>query len=313
MPPVPVPTYPPPGGWWPSSPSQAPVGPPQAGPPWPPQAWPPPAGPQPAGPSGPFLDVPGSVPVDRGKAVLWIVFALLGYVVGQLVGSVAVLLAAAVQGQLHQVSSLSHLAQPPAWYIASGLVGLWVGFFLAPLVATKAQGSGSFVRDFGLRFRPVDLLGIVIGVGGQFVIAALYLPFHVKNLTAPAQKLTGGAHGGAFLVIALLTVVGAPFFEELFFRGVLFRGLARLFTPASAARVGARAAGVVLAVVVDGLVVALAHFEPAQFAGLALFGMALAAVSYRTGRLGMNMVAHASFNLVAVIALYSARGGVILH
>ena len=30
-------------------------------------------------------------------------------------------------------------------------------------------------------------------------------------------------------VIAIFTVVGAPFFEELFFRGVLLRSLARLF------------------------------------------------------------------------------------
>jgi len=47
--------------------------------------------------------------------------------------------------------------------------------------------------------------------------------------------------------------------------------------------------------------------------GLGLFGAVLAAVSYRTNRLGMNMVAHASFNLVAVIAVLGSRGGVVLH
>ena len=31
----------------------------------------------------------------------------------------------------------------------------------------------------------------------------------------------------------------------------------------------------------------------------------------RTGRLGMNMVAHASFNLVAVLTILSQRGGLI--
>ena len=36
--------------------------------------------------------------------------------------------------------------------------------------------------------------------------------------------------------------------------------------------------------------------------GLAVFGIILSFVSYRTGRLGMNMVAHASFNLLAVVA-----------
>ncbi len=57
-----------------------------------------------------------------------------------------------------------------------------------------------------------------------------------------------------------------------------------------------------LAIVITGLVFALFHFEALQYAGLALFGIILSFVSYRTGRLGMNMVAHASFNLTAVLA-----------
>jgi membrane protease YdiL (CAAX protease family) len=68
---------------------------------------------------------------------------------------------------------------------------------------------------------------------------------------------------------------------------------------------------VAVAVVVDGLLFGLAHGEWVQLAGLALFGAALAAISSRTGRLGMNMVSHASFNLVAVLAILSQRGGVI--
>ena len=61
----------------------------------------------------------------------------------------------------------------------------------------------------------------------------------------------------------------------------------------------------------DGLLFGLAHGEFEQLAGLALFGCILAIVSYRTGRLGMNMVAHATFNAVAIIAVLHTRGGVI--
>jgi hypothetical protein len=39
--------------------------------------------------------------------------------------------------------------------------------------------------------------------------------------------------------------------------------------------------------------------------------MILAAVSYRTGRLGMNMVAHATFNLVAIVAIASGGTGLV--
>ena len=80
----------------------------------------------------------------------------------------------------------------------------------------------------------------------------MYLPIshHVhdfnQRFNAPSQRLTGGSHGTGFLVIAVLTVVGAPFFEELFFRGVLLRALARLF-----GRVGGWV-GPALAIVVTG-------------------------------------------------------------
>jgi membrane protease YdiL (CAAX protease family) len=163
-----------------------------------------------------------------------------------------------------------------------------------------------------VRFRWVDLWGIAIGVGGQIVIAVLYAPFQhdIHDFNGPSNKLTGGAHGAGFLVVALATVILAPFMEELFFRGLLFKSLARLFSPNGAATSRRRGVGIVVAVVVDGLLFGLAHGEWVQLAGLALFGMALAAVSYRTGRLGMNMVSHASFNLVAIIAILGQRGGV---
>ena len=118
------------------------------------------------------------------------------------------------------------------------------------------------------------------------------------------------SHGTGFVIIAIATVLLAPVMEELFFRGLLLKALVRLFTKLGAAG-GARAAGVVLAVIVDGLLFGLAHGEWVQLAGLAVFGMILAAVSYRTGRLGMNMVAHASFNLVAIIAIVANGSGVI--
>jgi membrane protease YdiL (CAAX protease family) len=89
------------------------------------------------------------------------------------------------------------------------------------------------------------------------------------------------------------------------------KGLVRLFTKLGAVG-GARIAGVILAVIVDGLLLGLAHGEWIQLAGQATFGAILAAVSYRTGRLGMNMVAHASFNLVAIIAI-AANGSVVFH
>jgi hypothetical protein len=140
----------------------------------------------------------------------------------------------------------------------------------------------------------------------------MYAPFQhdIKNFNAPSQRLTGASHGTGFLVIAIATVLLAPAAEELFFRGLLLKSLDRLFTPLHAAG-RARTAAVVLAVIADGLLFGAAHGEWVQFAGLAAFGIVLAAVSYRTGRLGMNTVAHATFNLIAIIAI-AVNGSVIL-
>ncbi len=205
---------------------------------------------------------------------------------------------------------------PPEWYVVSTLIGLWIGFIGAPWLASRTQGTKHFARDLGLRFRWIDLLGILIGIGGQFFIDEGYSLYqHIShhnfhNFNAPSQKLTGASHGTGFIVIAIATVLLAPAAEELFFRGLLLKSLVRLFTPLGAAG-RARAAGVVLAVIANGLLFGAAHAEWVQFAGLASFGIVLAAVSYRTGRLGMNMVAHATFNLVAIIAI-AVNGSVVL-
>ncbi len=269
----------------------------------------------PPGPGAP--DVPlnvqlaaGAAPATRGAAGMWLLFGLLGFVGGQILAAMFIVVAAAVSGNLHSITAISKLSEPPTWYIVSTLLGLWAGFLGGPWIASLARGSGSFVRDMGLRFRWIDCFGIAIGAGGQLLVGLIYIPIshHVHDFNqkfdAPAQKLTGGSHGVGFALIALLTVVGAPFFEELFFRGLLLRSLARLFGT------WGRWVGPTLAIVITGVLFGLAHAESLQLIGLATFGIILSFVSYRTGRLGMDMVSHASFNLVAVVATVWSGAGV---
>lgn len=284
----------------------------QTGPQW----FPPPA-PDLRPDAGRFLDDPTAPPADRRSAGAWLLTAVIGFAVGQIVGLVLLSLAAAVAGQYGELSRIASMSEPPEWYIGTSLVGLWVGFFGAPWVASRVRGTASLVADLGLRFRPVDVAGIGIGVGGQLLLDLAYAPFishHIiRNFTGPTHKLFGASHGWGYLVVAVLTVCGAPVFEELFFRGLLFKALARLFAPAVPGPTARRAWAVVAAVALDGVLFGLAHWELYQFAGLAAFGAVLAWTSYRTNRLGMNIVAHASFNLWAVVATYLAGSGVILH
>ncbi len=245
----------------------------------------------------------GGAPSTRSSAWMWLLFAGLGFLGGQILAALSVAVAAAASGNLHSLTAITKLSEPPTWYIVSTLIGLWAGFFGAAWMSSWVQGTHDMVRDLGLRFRWIDLIGIPIGVGGQFLVALIYIPIaqHVTNFNqrfdAPSQRLTGASHGTGYFVIAVCTVVGAPFFEELFFRGVLLRSLARLF-----GTIG-RWVGPALAIVVTGVLFGLAHAESLQLLGLALFGVILSFVSYRTGRLGMNMVAHATFNFTALAAV----------
>jgi membrane protease YdiL (CAAX protease family) len=262
----------------------------------------------------PFLDTPGVPPQTKRQAGYWLLFALAGFLVGQIGATIFALISGAIAGKsASQMQAIATSAVPPEWYVVTTLVGLWIGFIGAPWVASRTQGTRNFVRDLGVRFKPIDLIGIVIGIAGQFAITLMYAPFQhdIHNFNAPSQKLTGASHGSGFVIIAIATVLLAPAAEELFFRGLLLKSLVRLFTPLRAIG-GARTLGVVLAVAADGLLFGAAHGEWVQFAGLAFFGIVLAAVSYRTGRLGMNYISHASFNLVAIIAI-ATNGSVIFH
>lgn len=214
--------------------------------------------------------------------------------------------AGAIDGKTSaQITAIATSTVPPEWYVISSLLGVWVGFVGGPWVASLTAGTRSFLRDMRVRFRPIDLpLGIAIGLLGQWIISLLYSPFQhdITNYNAPTTKLAGSTHGnGGIFLIVVATALLAPLAEELFFRGLLFRGLLRLCSPGPTASARLRQFGVASAVVLDGLLFGLSHGEWVQLAGLALFGMVLAVVTLRTGRLGMNMVAHGAFNMAAVL------------
>ena len=112
----------------------------------------------------------------------------------------------------------------------------------------------------------------------------------VHHLGGPAFRETAAVHGpGRVVLLYILLAAGAPLVEELFFRGLLLRGLL------------ARLPGIP-SVLVSAVLFAVAHFELLQFAGLAAFGAVLGLLSWRSGRLGPGVVAHATFNAAALAA-----------
>lgn len=242
-------------------------------------------------------------PVTAGDAATWLFLAAAGFVAGQLLALILVQVVAAALGQGGDVGHLTTEAVPPGWVIVSELVGLWIGFVGAVVLASRLRGTGRVAADMGLAVRPWDLvLGPVVGVASQLVLVPLlYLPLqplipHLdRRLSGPANHLTGGFPGADLAIIGFLTVVVVPVVEELLFRGVVLRGFLRLFGRAG------RLVGPVMAIVCTGVLFGLAHVENLELLGLAAFGVVLSWLAYRTGRLGPGIFAHGAFNLVAVV------------
>jgi membrane protease YdiL (CAAX protease family) len=254
-----------------------------------------------SGPTDPLALRP---PADVSSARLWFILAFVGFLVGYVASAILLTAFAAATGNLKHLSYLDSLSVPPWWVTIAGLVGLWIGFVAAVILASRLRGSGNPLVDMGVRFTWWDPpVGIFVGVAGQFLVLLLYLPFeHVipslsHDLSEPANRLTGGFHGTDLAVIAVLTIVVVPFVEEIFFRGLLLQSLVRIFRGAG------RVVGPVLATLATGILFGLAHAEPIELAGLALFGAILSVMAYKTGRLGACIFAHAAFNCVAIISI----------
>ncbi|MHB8592784.1 MAG: CPBP family intramembrane glutamic endopeptidase [Acidimicrobiales bacterium] len=263
-------------------------------------------------PSGPVTEEPAGFDVPRTtrQGGNWMLLAGAGFVVGQVLSAALLVAVATATGHLHDVSRLATRTVPPAWVVVSGLVGLWIGFVGAAVVASRTSGTGNVARDMGVRFEPWDfVIGPAVGVAGQLMLLPLvYLPLeHViphlsTRLSQPAVHLTGGFPGADLVVIAVLTVAVVPVVEELLFRGLFLRGALRLFRRAGPA------VGPALAVVSTGVVFGLAHLELLEFIGLAVFGMLLSFMAYKAGRLGSCILAHATFNLIAILAVAGVAG-----
>lgn len=175
----------------------------------------------------------------------------------------------------------------------------------ASSASTGASGWRSFAAAYGVSIRlwPDVPLGIAVGVAAQYgLVPLLELPLQpfVKHLSSklgqPAQQLLTPVNGASLVVLTVLVCVGSPLVEELFFRGLLLRGLLGRFQ-----HLGQRL-GAALSIAVTGIVFGLVHFEELQFLGLAGFGIVLAYMAYRTGRLGPSILAHVAFNTTTIIA-----------
>ena len=181
--------------------------------------------------------------------------------------------------------------------------------FLCPLIAISVilipRRHGRGREELGLRWGDpartfsFGWLGALAAVGMSYAAFFLvYITFYVLAGRGPVSAESEHMRdmgGGYLALVVLVTVVLAPVFEELFFRG--------LFYPALRRRVGARAA-----VVLNGVIFGALHMQPLFMLSLVLVGIVLAYLYEKTESLAAPMLAHSLYNL-AVVLITILTGG----
>jgi len=187
-----------------------------------------------------------------------------------------------------------------------GQAGLWSGLVGAVWLASTRFGTGNIWRDFGVSVEAIDLArGAVISIGARFAGFILLIPLALidrRLIGSDVAPLHGAQQDPAVLIaVVLMVIVGAPFIEELFFRGLLLRSLVPILRPGGA-------------IVVQGLVFGAVHLRPSYglgnvsiFVVIGAFGVIQGIVAERYRRLGPGIVAHGFFNLVALILALALR------
>jgi len=182
------------------------------------------------------------------------------------------------------------------------LIGLLAGqvLSLGGVLAWLARRGRLSWRLLGpVRPRLRDLgLGVAVGASGWLVVTLLLLlaTLVVGEFEPPDQVLLErSTEGGIVTYLALaVAVLGAPVVEEVVFRGMLFQSLRYRI-------------GLFPAMGISSIVWGLVHLlQPIYVVALALFGVWLAATFHRTGRLTVVVVAHATFNVIALLLSFTA-------
>lgn len=218
--------------------------------------------------------------------------ALLGFLAAFVAGFAGAIVVAVVMGVVFSSSWF-----PPI--IVGSLVGTWSVLFLTLRQVSIRHGTGQVFRDFGFRVEPLDLARGLALLVAAYALAMVVVGFLASNPdlqgTNTEDLVEQKDNIAGILILGAVTIVGAPIFEELFFRGLVQRALVPRFGDVGASLLQAVAFGLV-------------HFQPGAGLGNVSIVLVTGCLGAALGqgvriwrRLGPAIVAHAMFNTVAVI------------
>jgi membrane protease YdiL (CAAX protease family) len=181
-------------------------------------------------------------------------------------------------------------------------LGLWAGLLWACRRAVQRYGTGR-LRDLGLRLRPVDLaLGLGYGIAALIGVSMIGRLLVQLGIEPHRDSIVEPMRPGALTVVVVLfiAVIGAPFVEELFFRGLLMSGFVDRF-------------GAGIGIVLQAIVFGLVHLGPTDARGnlgvfllIAPVGALLGILRFGYKRLGTGMCTHAVYNAI-IMTIVLAR------
>ena len=186
-------------------------------------------------------------------------------------------------------------AQAKSYLFMSANLALQIGFFwiLATFLRDEGLTWSQFLRGSALEPARSVGFGIGVGIGSTLILLAVsalstwiwtHLD-HTPKLQQPLQIFQQAAGLPEKLFFTYLAIVGAPFFEEVFFRGLLYTTLRQC---------GYRQVAWILSAVIFGLI----HLDKEKFLPLTVFGLILVAVYEHTRTLIAPILTHATFNLI---------------
>jgi uncharacterized protein len=188
----------------------------------------------------------------------------------------------------------------PISTLAIGIFATWCAYLGGLWWASQQAGTGDVRHDYALDVDLIDLVAVPVGILTQLVVVpVVYVPlraiwsdtFSDDRLEETARDLVERATGASAVALVLIVVVGAPFVEELVYRGLLQGSFAsRVSEP--------------VALVVVAAWFALIHFRPVEYPGLFVAGLVFGGCLLVTGRLGTAIVAHAAFNATGLLVVW---------
>lgn len=214
-----------------------------------------------------------------------------------LAGFIVVLLVGTFAGGIRGTGALPpHALSPRLLDAAIGLQFVLEGALVAGVLAALPSLSKFSLRELGLRIPNGQTVAIaaagavlmaIVADGGASVVETLA---HTKHQQEAIEIFKALHDRTTIAVFAGFAVVFAPFAEETIFRLFFFN-------------FGARYGGFWGGAVVSSALFGFAHGDAYEAVPLALGGLILCAVYYRTRNAVAPMITHALFNGLTIVAL----------